>query len=280
MPPAATVVRLKRSRALWEQTRSDEGKWKNLYNILRAISYELQPIRYSQVTKFREVAATNLGTFGKHAKTTVPQFIRWTFEILNGMTKKQWLIVAFVIVYYVFIRWIHAVLEAGPVVLILTALVTMFTIGLNDEKSDGLSAYSVFNKGFQKIMGSIDEDSLLQQHIGGGVGLGFLAAAAAGHDRQPRNNDPAPSPRRRQQQQIPERREDDQNNGDPTQQQQQEENNRSRKSGKKTRRGNLEQRREMRRQREAALAMGFDGENDHVAMNRLLDDPVPIPMQD
>jgi hypothetical protein len=213
------------------------------------------------------------------------------------MTKKQWLMVAAVMVYYVFVRWIHAVLEAGPVVLIATALVTIFTIGLNDdEKSDGLSAYSVFNKGFQKIMGSIDEDSLLQQHIGGGVGLGFLAAAAAvGQDRQPPlHNDPAPShrrPRRRQQQQQqqqnPERLEDDQNNVDPAQQQQQqqqqqEENNRSRKSGKKARRGNLEQRREMQSQREAALAMGFEnGENDQMAMNRLLDDdPMPMMAED
>ena len=47
-------------------------------------------------------------------------------------------------------------------------------------------------------------------------------------------------------------------------------NNRARRSGKKARRRDLEQRRELRRQREAALAMGFDGNDEAQAMEHLL----------
>ena len=63
--------------------------------------------------------------------------------------------------------------------MIITSLVTIFTVGLgddnDDENKDGenrLSAYSVFNRGFQRMLGSVDADSLLAQHVGGGFMMG------------------------------------------------------------------------------------------------------------
>ena len=56
----------------------------------------------------------------------------------------------------------------------MTLLVVIFTFGLSDEKQEGLSAYSIFNRGFEKLMGSVDADSLLAQHVGGGLGGGGM----------------------------------------------------------------------------------------------------------
>jgi hypothetical protein len=93
-------------------------------------------------------------------------------EFCRTMTVKQWMMVVGVVCYYGAVRWIHYALEAGPVVIILTALVAIFTVGLGDnENNDGLSAYSAFNKGFQQLMGSVDAEALLQQHVGGAMAM-------------------------------------------------------------------------------------------------------------
>ena len=174
-------------------------------------------------------------------------------------------------------------LDAGPIVLILTSLVAIFTIGLSDEERQGLSAYSVFNRGFERLMGSVDVDSLLAQHVGGGLGG---AGGGMMPPAMPNNDDPPP---RRREARRPDPNENidnnDQNEGNHDNDNNEEEeeddapnlNNQSRKSGKKARRRNLEQRREMRRQREAALQMGFaDGENqqDMIAMQRLIEEQI------
>jgi hypothetical protein len=72
--------------------------------------------------------------------------------------------------------------------MILTALGVILTVGLGDDDQNDLnnphrvSAYSVFNRGFHRLMGSIDVENLVNQHVGGGMlGVaGATAAAAAG----------------------------------------------------------------------------------------------------
>ena len=67
-------------------------------------------------------------------------------------------------------------------VIIITSLIAIFTIGLGDESENNseqqnrISTYSVFNRGFQRLLGSVDADALLAQHVGGGIGLGGVAA--------------------------------------------------------------------------------------------------------
>mmetsp|Transcript_15379 Transcript_15379/g.42531 ORF Transcript_15379/g.42531 Transcript_15379/m.42531 type:complete len:261 (+) Transcript_15379:551-1333(+) len=173
-------------------------------------------------------------------------------------------------------------LDAGPLVLIVSGLVAIFTFGLGDDQNkEGLSAYSVFNRGFQRILGSVDADALLAQH----VGMGMAAAAipnqqAFRHDDDGdnhNNNNHNRGGRRRQQQQADNDRDrepiavngaDDGNNR-PEQG--------ARKSGKKLRRKNQEHKVELRRQREAAIAMGFNGQGNReemMAMQQLLEDQV------
>ena len=173
-------------------------------------------------------------------------------------------------------------LDAGPVVLILTALTLIFTIGLSDDENrGGLSAYSVFNRGFEQLMGSVDADSLLAQHVGGGMMMNMNNHNHAADERPERDN---VAPPRRPRHQVEDNHDalanedegndaheqhndNDQNNNNN--------NNRARKSGKKARRRNLDQRREIRRQREAATQIGLeDGQDDAVAVQRIIEEQI------
>lgn len=167
-------------------------------------------------------------------------------------------------------------MEAGPLVIITTCLALIFTIGLGDnEDRDGLSAYAVFNRGFERLLGSVDVEALMAQHVGimgAGGGGGMMGAVpvedrehgAAGRRRQrPHRN------REGADQQNDTERHDD--NGVPN-------NNRARKSGKKARRRDLAQRREIQNQRQAAAALGMrmgdDAIEEQVAMQRLIEEQI------
>jgi hypothetical protein len=177
------------------------------------------------------------------------------------------------------INCVNRALDAGPLVLIISALIAIFTIGLgNNENKDGISAYSVFNRGFQSIMGSVDVEALVQQHVGGAMGAGAMGMAGRRVDDD--NDEFDELPARRQRRPVQEHQRVQDNNGDgghgddghdegPRVQ--------ARKSGKKARRGNLEQRREHQRQRQAAVAMGFGGDGGHdeqLAMQMILEEQI------
>lgn len=163
---------------------------------------------------------------------------------------------------------------------ILTSLGAIFTFGLGDNANpDGLSAYSVFNRGFERIMGSVDGEALLAQHVGGGF-AGAMGGMGGGMPEQEDRRPPAAAVARHRRPPAAEDEEDwdsdddnqdDDNNGQG--------NNRggARKSGKKARRRNLEQRQELRRQRDAARALGLHGDGnpeDQVAMQRLIEQQI------
>jgi hypothetical protein len=190
---------------------------------------------------------------------------------------------------------LFSVIDAGPLVMILTALVAIFTIGLGDNQ-DGLSAYSVFNRGFHRLLGDLDADALVQQHVGGAMmmaGVGMAAGppledADNGNlhrvERmvEPQRRMEADAVARRRQhgnaQENGDRGEEDdtmlQNNDDEPQHQR---GRGARRSGKKARRRDLEQRREIQRQRQAAMDMGFagdGGQEEMLAMQRLLEEQI------
>lgn len=195
------------------------------------------------------------------------------------------MIVAGVIVYYYVVRMVHNLLDAGPLMVIVTALVIIFTIGLGDTATrDGVSAYSVFNRGFERILGTVDAEALVQQHVGGAMGF---AAAGVAAPPQPvvepmHQQEPVARARRRhdnndnQDENVARAANDGDDDDDNVP-----ERGTSRKSGKKARRRNLEQRREQQRQlqaqRDAAIAMGFtenEGEEEAMAMQRLLEEQI------
>ena len=184
--------------------------------------------------------------------------------------------VGLVIAYYYFVRWIHRTLDAGPLVVIATAMTAIFTIGLGDGNGEGVSAYSVFNRGFQQILGSVDVEALVQQYAGGGLAVQAQQAQAQGNmvDREyAREAPPAAA--------AAAAHADENSDADDDDDPQDGRNNRARRSNKKNRNRDRRQRdaevrREMERQRQAAAAMGFggDGDEDVAAMNRLIEEQV------
>jgi hypothetical protein len=272
MPP----VGFKRSRALWDNARRPRPrKWEALQAFLRALFYELQPIRSSQIP------VNSLPQMGRHAwqqisqaTARIPSLLRTVTSFLAQRTRRQYLWTVGVLVYYILVRWIHYALDAGPAVLILTALVAIFTIGLGDNSNeDGISAYSVFNRGFQRLLGTIDAEDLVAQQMGGLPGQRNPAAARP-NDHPPPRRPPAQEPRPAARQAAAAAQPADGENYNNQEQVDLNDRPRRRLPGKKARRQNLEQRRELRRQREAALAMGFgaDDQSEALAMQRLLDD--------
>ena len=158
--------------------------------VSQAVLYELQPIRFSQLdfAYYRASVRRVLSGTTAFVTTTLPSWLRCLRLWLKERTVKQWLVAAGVLCYYGFVRYVHYLLEAGPMVIIVTALVAIFTVGLGEDEEGAISAYSVFNRGFQKLLGSLDADALLQQHVGGGMGgLMMMGGAERGGDGMQEN---------------------------------------------------------------------------------------------
>lgn len=261
MPPTG----FKRSRSLWDNARRlQESRWEQFLAYLCAILYELQPIRFSQVDTIRwKRQVTKLSQRTRVACRSIPSWARRGSDWAGSVSARHWLMAVGILMYYWMVRLIHKWLDAGPFVVILTALGAIFTVGLGDDVNrDGFSAYAAFNRGFQRILGTIDADAVLAQHVGGGWGGAIEHFEDDNHVLPPRPNLQRPMVARR----VADHHNDDDNNNEvdddglQPQPHPQPNNNRARKSGKKARRRNLEQRREIQRQREAAIAMGFGPE--------------------
>ena len=190
------------------------------------------------------------------------------------MERRHWGMALAALGYYGFVRWMHSLLDAGPLVLIVTSLTLIFTIGLGDEANrDGLSAYAVFNRGCERLLGSVDADALLSQYVGGGfaaaggMGMGGPMPAPVNEDQEDHQ-----APRQGGRLGMEEANAEAEDHNDPPNR-----NHRARKSGKKRRR-NMEQRQEVRRQRDAvAEALGLEGPNgqeEAMALQRILEEQI------
>ena len=280
MPPGT-----KRSRVIWDEARREDAPWTAT---ARAVLYECQPIRLSSIN-FSGVGSS-LSRFGRFVAAlahfiarALPGLVRGLIRIARGMTMRQWGMLGIAVGYYYFVRLVHRTLEAGPLVVIATAMIGIFTIGLGDGNGAGMSAYSVFNRGFQQLLGSVDVEALVQQYAGGGLAVQAQMNAADhgiheqndARDAVRRGNIGPAAPA------VAAAAAVDDEGADAIEPPQDGQNNRARRPNKKNRNRdrrerNADVRREMERQRQAAAAMGFvgDGEQDIAAMNRLIEDQV------
>lgn len=275
----------RRSRAIWDETRKPNAKRGAL---AKAILYELQPIRLptmdihslqSCVVKW----SINVGFVCRSLVLVwLPSWMGIVWKFSRNRSVREWSFIGAALAYWKLVVFLHRTLDAGPSFLMLSAIIAIFTIGLGDNSNSGqLSAYSVFNRGFQSLLGDLDADALVQQHVGGGAAVGGMAMGAAvnhrnnnhhndgameDHHQAGQHQDDAQNEVLRQLQVPPEQNENQQEQQPP---------NRARKSGKKARRKQkLNQRHDIRRQREVAAAMGFgqNEEEDVMAMNRLIEE--------
>jgi hypothetical protein len=245
------------SRKLWNDADTSYG------GLLRAILYELQPIRLSQlrfqfwVTRIRESV--------KYCLICLRDFISWNFRwIRDEFSFWHAKCLTGVALYYALVRLVHTYLDAGPVFLMTTALGLIFTVGLADNSDKGepgrrqLSAYHVFNRGMQRMMGDLDADELLAQHVGGIFFNG---------NRHEEGNGDRPIQRA----QAQEHGNNNNDNADDIQADAAPQQGAARRSRKKAR---GEQRREIHRQCQAAIAAigdDDDDEDDALALQQVIE---------
>jgi len=170
-------------------------------SLFHAITYEIQPFRIrpclhrAKIFIFEEEGLKQLSTYMlEHAKSIfsllqtlfkcIHQLLQQTdidslkiFFLTNKslLAKSTTLLFALRIYYHVLL-YLHDLLHAGPIIVILTLLTLLYTIGLGDNTgaASGIpSAYSVFNRGMQRIMGTVDGEELARQYAGGAMMAGM-----------------------------------------------------------------------------------------------------------
>lgn len=85
--------------------------------------------------------------------------------------------------YHRLLLYLHELLNAGPMFFMLTLLGLLYTVGLGENTGAGSgvpSAYSVFNRGMARILGTVDGEELARQYAGGAA----MAAAAGRMDHR------------------------------------------------------------------------------------------------
>ncbi|KAK1738448.1 SAYSvFN domain-containing protein [Skeletonema marinoi] len=205
------------SRELWNKVRfhasaknidgSNNNKsassWLYYKALIQAILYEIQPFRikpcYHRLIIFlREEDGL------RHALTTS---VNKTIHMLGSMQKlcrlvynllrqygnmqsiqqhkhtigKATLTLIGLKLYHRTLLYLHELLHAGPILIILTLFTLLYTIGLGDNtgaNSGVPSAYSVFNRGMRRILGTVDAEDLARQYAGGAA----AAAMGGGND--------------------------------------------------------------------------------------------------
>ncbi|GKY92558.1 hypothetical protein MPSEU_000226000 [Mayamaea pseudoterrestris] len=239
------------SRELWDQANTSHGA------LARAILYELQPFRLRELHQWCARMQGIAIALVAGCKRLLLNSYHW---MRNDLSLWHVKVFAGVLLYYCFVRLVHAHLDAGPVVLIVTVLALIFTIGLNDEKDPQrqMSAYHVFNRGMQRMMGDVDAEQLLAQHVGG---VFYHNGGVNRHDNH--EHDDVRAAFRNQPAAAPVENVEEHNAAAPPQ-------GTARRSRKKAR---GEQRRDIQRQREAAAAIDEDDENA-VAVQRLIEEQI------
>jgi len=246
------------SRELWNKTRvEDSSRVEKAIHILRAIVYELQPISVSKLIRITTNLSKTIPASWDFIRENAGDFFLSIYKFLSEF--KFQLVVGSTLVYIFckFVAFAHRVMDAGPIVIIVTMLVLIFTVGLSDNVSGegSMSAYSVFNRSFARMMGGVDAESLVAQHVGMPIVAGMV------HERHRNDNDYGDS-------------EDDDNDdvADGNEVNHHHVAGPSRKSSKKARRRNLDLRRDRQRQRHVAREIGFGGDenladNERAAIN-------------
>ena len=182
-----------------QTTNRNNIKW--FIALLQAIAYEIQPFRIKPVLqhvkvficnedesnnlkglvcnikeRFTTILSTNVKVFNvlyQHAKQMDIKSITSFFSNNKSVLAKSTTIIIALRIYYSILLYLHELLHFGPIIIILTLLSLLYTIGLGDNTGAGSgipSAYSVFNNGFRRIMGTVDGEELARQYAGGMAG--------------------------------------------------------------------------------------------------------------
>jgi hypothetical protein len=192
-------TRYLQSRELWNNVRlfheestssanaaaGKKGKLLYYKALCQAILYEIQPIKFKPAYHRLIAFVTRKDDEGLqhalhatlrcaiHILKSIIQFMRRYCTISSFQKHKMTIaqsILAIIALklYHIAILYLHESIHAGPILIIVTLLILIYTIGLADNSgSGGPSAYSVFNRGMFRILGTIDAEDLVRQYAGG-----------------------------------------------------------------------------------------------------------------
>lgn len=180
-----------------QSNMSNNVKW--FIALLQAIAYEIQPFRIKPalqhvkvfilcnenennnlkgfvsnvIERCTSILASIVKVFNvlyQHAKQMdIKSFASFFSDNKSVLAKSTTIIIALRI-YYSILLYLHELLHIGPIIIILTLSSLLYTIGLGDNTGAGSgipSAYSVFNRSFRRIMGTVDGEELARQYAGG-----------------------------------------------------------------------------------------------------------------
>mmetsp|Transcript_6411 Transcript_6411/g.11408 ORF Transcript_6411/g.11408 Transcript_6411/m.11408 type:complete len:411 (+) Transcript_6411:22-1254(+) len=192
-----------------QQRQSGSGARYNIkwaIALVRAIAYELQPFRIKPCLRRAKIFICEEEGL-QRLSVSIWQRVRSLLHLLQTLTKFAYqqlqqlsltsiqsffttnksLLVKFTTglfllrIYYHAVVYLHELLHAGPIIVIGTLLTLLYTIGLGDNTGAGSgipSAYSVFNRGMRRILGTVDGEELARQYAGGammaGAGRGMV----------------------------------------------------------------------------------------------------------
>lgn len=122
----------------------------DLLTIFKCVLYELQPIRFSDAMKIWKFLLENMGGILKFAQESFPSTYHSIKEFATSITTKQ---------YYILSIWalgwlLSSYVEFASLYFILSLFYLIFS-NLGTRKAGELSAYSVFNKGFGRLLGTL-----------------------------------------------------------------------------------------------------------------------------
>jgi hypothetical protein len=213
------------SRELWNKVRfhasnyneennnssSSSSKWSYYKALCQAILYEIQPFRikpyYHRIKAYLreefdpkttiQIALNSIQQILIFIATLLRQYCTiQSMKLYKYTIGKSILVLLILKLYHVTLVYLHELLHAGPILIITTLLILLYTIGLGDNTgaASGVpSAYSVFNRGMQRILGTIDAEELARQYAGGAAAVQVAMGAGAGgegnHQHHHRNRD-------------------------------------------------------------------------------------------
>ena len=199
------------SRELWNKVRfhasnynegnnnsSNNNNWSYYKALCQAILYEIQPFRikpcYHRIKAYLreefdpkttiQIALNSIQQICVFIATLLRQYCTiQSIKLYKYTIGKSILVLLILKLYHVTLVYLHDLLHAGPILIITTLLILLYTIGLGDNTgaASGVpSAYSVFNRGMQRILGTIDAEDLARQYAGGAAAVQVAMGAGAG----------------------------------------------------------------------------------------------------
>ena len=171
-----------RSRVIWDAARRPEATARDklrpfLYELgIPALITALSHINFDSV-KVGAACRRKARTAGKSVAALIP------FLALPFRSKRSSLTTLSVLVYLIVLVTLHLKYGIGSFLFITSLLILMYKYGFDDAMSNnGMSAFSVFNKGFTNMLGALDGQNLMDQYVAGQAGFGAAVAAQGPRD--------------------------------------------------------------------------------------------------